>query len=187
MPSTAPPGDIGSLSLEAIAAIVEDQALPPVTAWNPEHVGEIDIRITRDGSWFHEGVPINRPTMVRLFSTILRRESEDRIALVTPVEKLTIRVDDTPFVAVEMQREGSGKNQQLAFRLNTGDLVIAGPDHGIEMRDQGFGLLPYLHVRQGLDAVFSRGLYYEFIELALANDPPGLWSSGAFIPLESGL
>ncbi|MEQ9663153.1 MAG: DUF1285 domain-containing protein, partial [Parasphingopyxis sp.] len=118
----APPDNLASLSLDDIAAHIEDRSLPPVETWHPEREGAIDIVITRDGRWIHEGDPIERPALVALFSTILRREPDGSYVLVTPAEKLTIEVEDAPFVAVEMNSEGSGQERTMAFRLNTGDL-----------------------------------------------------------------
>ena len=175
--------DLSSLSLADIARLAEARTLPPVEKWNPDHCGDSAMRIARDGTWYHEGSPIGRPEMVRLFSTILRREPDGRHVLVTPVEKLDIVVEDAPFVAVELKSEGEGRERRLAFRLNTGDLVVAGPAHRLRFET---GPHPYLEVRAGLDALIARPVYYELAELALAEgaDPPGLWSDGAFFPLE---
>ena len=119
--------DLSSLSLADIARLAEARKLPPVAQWHPAHCGDSAMRIARDGTWYHEGSPIGRPEMVRLFSTILRREPDGGFVLVTPAEKLDIEVEDAPFVAVELKSEGEGEGRRLAFRLNTGDLVIAGP------------------------------------------------------------
>jgi hypothetical protein len=128
MPMPDPPEDLAGLSLAEIARLVEEKKLPPVEKWNPAHCGDSAMRIARDGTWFHEGSPIGRQAMVRLFSTILRREGDGSFVLVTPVEKLSIEVEDAPFVAVELKSEGEGEARSLAFRLNTGDVVIAGPN-----------------------------------------------------------
>lgn len=185
MPMTPPP-DLASLSLAEIARLAEAQKLPPVESWNPEHCGHSDMRIARDGSWYHQGSPIGRPAMVRLFASILRREADGRHVLVTPVEKLDIEVEDAPFLAVEMKREGEGEAMRLAFRLNTGDLVPAGPRHALRFEERDDGPHPYLHVRGGLEALIARPVYYELATLALDNgsDPPGIWSNGAFFPIE---
>ncbi|WP_413740784.1 DUF1285 domain-containing protein [Sphingomonas sp. Sphisp66] len=187
MPSPPPP-DFASLSLAEIARLAEENRLPPVESWNPTHCGHSDMRIARDGTWFHQGSPIGRLPMVRLFSTILRREPDGRFVLVTPVEKLDIDVEDAPFTAVEMKREGEGAAMRLAFRLNTGDLVPAGPEHGLRFEERGDGPRPYLHVRRGLEALVARSVYYELAEIALANGstPPGVWSNGSFFALEPG-
>jgi hypothetical protein len=185
MPMAPAPADLAGLSLGDIARLAEERKLPPVHLWNPSHCGDSAMRIARDGTWFHEGSPIGRPEMVRLFSTILRREEDGRFVLVTPAEKLDIAVEDAPFVAVELKSEGEGQARNLAFRLNTGDLVVAGPDHRLRFDE---GPHPYVEVRPGLDALVARPVYYELAELALAEgfDPPGLWSGGAFFPFEPG-
>lgn len=186
MPAPAPPPDLTGLSLAEIVRLAETRKLPPVEQWNPSHCGDSGMRIARDGTWFHEGSPIGRAAMVRLFSTILRCEPDGRFVLVTPVEKLDIAVEDAPFVAVELKSEGEGPARRLAFRLNTGDLVIAGAEHELRFEQRGDGPHPYLHVRGGLDALVARPVYYELAELALAEgtEPPGLWSGGRFFPLE---
>lgn len=177
--------DLAGLSLAEIATLVEQRRLPPVEQWNPAHCGDSEMRIARDGTWFHQGSPIGRQTMVRLFSTILRREEDGRYVLVTPVEKLDITVEDAPFVAVEMKAEGSGPDSRLAFRLNTGDLVKAGPDHPLRFATSEDGPRPYLHVRGGLEALVARPVYYDLAERALAeSEQPGIWSDGAFFPLD---
>ena len=185
MPMPSQP-DLASLSLAEIARLADEQKLPPVASWNPEHCGHSDMRIARDGPWCHQGSPTGRPAMVRLFSTILRGEPDGSHVLVTPVEKLDIDVEDAPFVAVEMKVEGAGRDAEIAFRLNTGDLIPAGPDHLIRFEERADGPHPYLHVRAGLEALIARTLYYEIAALALDNgsNPPGIWSRGAFFPIE---
>jgi hypothetical protein len=182
------PDEFGALSLAEVARRAKARKLPPVDAWNPAHCGESRMRIARDGSWFHEGSPIGRPALVRLFSTILRREPDGRFVLVTPAEKLDIEVEDAPFVAVEASSEGEGRARSLAFRLNTGDFVVAGPDHPIRFEAGEGGPHPYVEVRRGLDALIARPVYYELAHLALAEgaEPPGLWSGGAFFAMEPG-
>jgi hypothetical protein len=185
MPMAPPPDDLAGLSLAEIARLAEEKKLPPVDKWNPTHCGDSEMRIARDGTWYHRGSPIGRPAMVRRFSTILRREPDGRFVLVTPVEKLDIQVEDAPFVAVELKAEGEGEAMSLAFRLNTGDLVVAGPDHPLRFVAGPEGPHPYLRVRGDLEALLARPVYYELAELALgAGDPPGLWSGGAFFPVE---
>jgi hypothetical protein len=179
------PEDLAGLSLADIARLAAEKRLPPVEQWNPGHCGPSDMRIARDGTWFHQGSPIGRPAMVRLFSTILRREPDGRHVLVTPVEKLDIEVEDAPFLAVELKSEGEGRSRRLAFRLNTGDMVVAGPDHPLRFEAGEDGPHPYLLVRGGLEALVARQVYYELAELALAEgaEPPGLWSDGAFFAM----
>ncbi|NRD91187.1 DUF1285 domain-containing protein [Sphingopyxis sp. BSNA05] len=182
MPYTPPP-ELASLSIAEIAELAEAQKLPPVDQWDPQESGDSEMRIAADGSWYHQGDPIRRPAMVRAFSTILRREADRSYALVTPYQKLSIEVEDAPFVAVELESQGSGKDRTLAFRLNTDHLVVAGPDHLLR-----FGAdkpQPYLQVRRALEAVLARPVYYELVELALEEnaDPLGIWSSGVFFPM----
>jgi hypothetical protein len=173
-------------SLDDIARLVADRKLPPVDKWNPTHCGDSDMRIAADGTWFHMGTPIGRAPLWKLFSTILRREPDGRFVLVTPVEKLDIAVEDAPFIAVELSSEGQGRDRRLGFRLNSDDHVIAGPDHAlrIEIAEDGTPR-PYLHVRGGLEALVARSVFYELVELALAETsaPLGLWSDGAFFAI----
>jgi hypothetical protein len=181
-----PPEDLAGLSLAEIARLAEEKKLPPVEKWNPAHCGDSEMRIARDGTWYHQGSPIGRQAMVRLFSTILRREPDGRFVLVTPVEKLDIQVEDAPFLAVELKAEGQGEAMSLAFRLNTGDLVVAGRDHPLRFEAGPEGPHPYVRVRGGLDALVARPVYYELAELALAGgDPAGLWSGGIFFRMEA--
>lgn len=186
MPETlTPPADLANLSLAEIAALAEAKRLPPIEKWDPAHCGHSDMRIARDGTWYHQGSPIRRPAMVRLFATILRREPDGSFVLVTPVEKLTIEVEDAPFVAIEVKSEGEGRERRLAFRLNTDEVIIAGSTHGLRVIEIEGNPHPYLHLRGGLDALVARSVYYELAELAISEgaDPPGLWSEGAFLPL----
>ncbi|MEJ7934773.1 DUF1285 domain-containing protein [Sphingobium sp. AN558] len=178
--------DLATLSLADIARLVSEKRLPPVEKWNPAHCGDSEMRIARDGTWFHQGSPIGREAMVRLFSTILRREEDGGFVLVTPVEKLSIEVEDAPFVAVELKSEGEGRNRTLAFRLNTGDIVPAGAENALSIREGADGPHPYLHVRKGLEALVARSVYYEMMNLALdqGTEPVGLWSHGTFFPLD---
>jgi hypothetical protein len=189
MPMAPSLPDLSGLSLADIAALAAEKKLPPVEKWNPTHCGTSAMRIARDGAWFHEGRPIGRPAMIRLFSTILRREEDGSFVLVTPVEKLDIEVEDAPFVAVELKSEGEGRDRSLAFRLNTGDLVVAGPDNRLRFEAGTEGPHPYVEVRKGLDARIGRPAYYELADLALAEDadPLGLWSGGAFFPMDTDI
>jgi hypothetical protein len=192
MPLTnPPPEEIAGLSIGEIAALAQEGHLPPVESWNPQHCGDSGMHILADGTWLHEGSPIGRPALIRLFSTVLRRELDGSHVLVTPVEKLSILVDDAPFLAVEMESEGTGEARRLAFRTNVGDLVIAGPDRPVVVEDRGRGSHPYLRVRGGLDALVARPVYYELANLALDEVPQpggriGLWSDGAFFALDPG-
>ena len=178
--------DLAALSLADIARLAEERKLPPIERWNPTHCGDSEMRIARDGTWYHQGSPIGREAMVRLFSTILRREADGTYVLVTPVEKLDIVVEDAPFVAVELKASGTGQDSTLTFRLNTGDLVTADAAHPFRFEAGEDGPRPYLHVRGGLDAVIARAVYYELAQRAIdgADTPPGLWSAGQFFAIE---
>jgi hypothetical protein len=174
--------------LEGVAAAVRQapgRGLPPVHLWNPAHCGDIDIVIRKDGLWFHEGSPIGREALVRLFSTVLRKDPEG-FHLVTPVEKMRITVEDAPFIAVRVDRHG----EALRFLTNVGDEVEAGPDNAIRVEaDPLTGEpRPYLHVRRGLEARIARPVFYELVELAEERPTPagprlGVWSNGAWFPV----
>jgi len=169
----------GPAGLEA--AIEGQPGLPPVERWHPPYCGDSQMRIGRDGAWFHQGTVIARPAMVRLFSTILRKD-EEGFMLVTPVEKLSITVEDVPFIAVLMTSEGEGEVQRLTFTTNVSDQVSAGPDHPLRfVPDAKTGApIPYLHVRGGLEARLARPVYYALVELAVTRgDAFGIWSNGA--------
>ena len=160
------------------------RGLPPVHLWNPPNTGEIDIVIRKDGSWVHEGGVIGREALVRLFSTVLRKDP-DGIYLVTPHEKLKIEVEDAPFVAVRLERKGGA----LRFTTNVGDEVEAGPEHPIRVAVDARGEpRPYVHVRSGLEALIARPVFYELAELAEERAAPaglelGVASNGAWFPL----
>jgi hypothetical protein len=137
----------------------------PVERWNPPFCGDLDMEIRADGTWFYLGTPIGRMPLVQLFSTVLRRDEDGRTYLVTPVEKVGIRVEDAPFVAVEMDASGAGEGQVLTFRTNVGDVVEAGPEHPLRFVDEDGtgGLKPYLHVRGRLEALVGRAVMYELV------------------------
>ena len=187
MPETRPPIALQGVSLDELQKLIDQRRLPPVDQWNPDRCGHSGMRIARDGNWYHDGAPIRRPAMIRLFSTVLRREPDGRHMLVTPVEKLEIDVESTAFRAVEVESEGEGENRRIAFRLDSGDAVILGPDHPLRMVPDERGPIPRVLVRHGIEAELTRPIYYELAEVALAegHDPPGIWSSGAFFPLDS--
>ena len=171
-------------SVAAAARQAPGRGLPPVHLWNPAHSGEIDIVIRKDGRWEHEGALISREPMVRLFSTILRKDP-DGFHLVTPVEKLRITVEDAPFVATRVDRDGGS----LRFTTNVGDEVVAGPDNAIRVETGPTGEpRPYLHVRRGLEALISRPVFYELVEMAEPRATPGgevlgVISDGAWFPI----
>ncbi|MEW9614513.1 DUF1285 domain-containing protein [Shinella sp. S4-D37] len=143
------------------------RGLPPVERWNPPFCGDIDMEIGADGTWFYLGTPIGRAPLVRLFSTVLRKDEDGRTYLVTPVEKVGIRVADAPFLAVEMNASGEGEAQKLTFRTNVGDVVEAGPDHPLRfvVKGENSELKPYLLVRGRLEALVSRAMMYELVAL----------------------
>jgi uncharacterized protein len=161
---------------------------PPVERWNPAYCGEIDMRIAADGTWYYNGSPIARPALVRLFSTVLRKDPE-RHVLVTPVERVGIEVEDAPFVAVEMAVEGSGSGRQIAFRTNVDDLVTVGPDHPLRFeRDANGGLKPYVRVRGDLWARVTRALALDLVDLGerrQGDEGPlfGIAAGGTFFPM----
>nr|WP_246032977.1 DUF1285 domain-containing protein [Rhodobacter xinxiangensis] len=149
----------------------------PVHLWNPPYCGEIDIRIDKGGTWFHEGTPIGRQAMVRLFASILKREA-DRYFLVTPVEKVGITVEDTPFIAVDCDVEPEG----VSFLTNMDERVIAGPDHPIRMGDA-----PYVMIRGGMEARIDRKTFYRLVELAEERGGVhGIASGGMFFAIHPG-
>ena len=165
---------------EALRGDEWGRGIPPVQDWHPEREGEIDIRIARDGSWHYQGSPIGRQRMVRLFSTILRRDPDDHFYLVTPAEKLRIRVEDAPFVAVELAVEGDGGDRRLVFRTNVNEVVTADAEHPIRVvTDPATGEpAPYIRVRGRLDALIARSVFYELVEMAEAEDAPAAGSEG---------
>jgi len=163
--------------LDAIAGAAKragERGPPPVHLWNPPFCGDLDMRIAADGTWFYLKTPIGRPALVKLFSSVLKREGE-KYFLVTPVEKIGITVDDAPFTAVEMRQEGEGSARVLAFRTNVDEWVSVGPGHALRFEpepDTG-GLKPYLHVRRDLWALVTRALFYDLVELGEERDVDG--------------
>lgn len=167
----------------------EGKGFPPVHLWNPPFCGDIDMRIARDGTWYYLGTPIGRKPMVKLFSSVLRKDGDDYF-LVTPVEKLGIRVDDAPFVAVALSVEGEGRNQRLRFITHVDDEVVAGAGHPLRVeQDPASGEpAPYLHVRANLEALIHRNVFYQLVDLAVEHERDGqvwlgVWSDGTFFPL----
>lgn len=166
-----------------------ERGLPPVERWNPPFCGDIDMEIRADGQWFYLGTPIARLPLVRLFSTVLRKDEDGGTYLVTPVEKLGIRVADAPFLAVEMTAEGEGEARTLTFRTNVGDVVAAGAGHPLrfEIAEDG-GLKPYLLVRGRLEALLTRALAQDLAALGEVLPVGGvetfcLRSAGAVFPV----
>lgn len=175
-------------SLAEAALAASEKGLPPVEKWDPPFCGDIDMRIARDGTWFYLGTPIGRAPLVRLFSTILKREG-DRYFLVTPVEKVGIEVEDAPFVAVDFERTERNGMPVLIFITNVGDRVAAGSGHEIRVTvAPGTGEpAPYLHVRAGLDALIDRKSFYRLAEIGERDrhegrDWFGFRSGGLFFP-----
>ncbi|TMV91365.1 DUF1285 domain-containing protein [Thioclava sp. BHET1] len=161
---------------------------PPVHLWDPPFCGDLDMEIRTDGSWFYLGTPIGRPALVRLFASILKKEG-DAYFLVTPVEKVGIRVQDAPFVAVDFDAQDTGEAQVLRFETNVGDQIVADADHAIRVERSADGTpRPYLHVRRGLEARIDRKSFYRLVDLAVerphkGEDWLGVLSSGQFFPI----
>lgn len=171
-------------ALEEAARAATKGGRPPIHQWNPPFSGDLDMRIARDGTWFYQGTPITRPKLVRLFSTILRREG-DAYFLVTPVEKVGLTVEDAPFVAVDFTDGEDG----LTFVTNVGDTATAGPDHAIRVvRGADGEPAPYIHVRDGLEALIDRKSFYRLVDLGHSRDHEGrewfgVTSAGMFFPI----
>ena len=175
--------------LEALIRAVDGRNYPPVEAWNPPYCGDIGLHIAADGRWFYQGSEIRRLSLVQLFSRVLRRDDDGRHYLVTPVEKIDIKVDDVPFLAVEMDVQGENEAQTLVFRTNVDDIVRCSMERPLSFRPQGVsgGHKPYVRVRGRLEALITRALYYDLVDLAIAGEPGdagyGIWSGGTFFPL----
>lgn len=177
-------------SLEQVVAALKAQAgtgdkgAPPVDRWNPAHCGEAGLEILRDGTWRHEGTRITRESLVKLFASILRKDADGETYLVTPVEKIRIRVEDAPFLAVRVDRHGEGREQTLLFTTNVGDVVAAGPDHPLRVAHANGEPRPYVLVRGRLEARVLRAPFYELVEWAAPRDGKlGVWSGGAWFEL----
>jgi hypothetical protein len=180
----------GAGGLEGLVTGASTAGRRPVDAWNPPHCGDIGLKIRKDGVWLYRGSPIDRPALVKLFASVLRREADGRYFLMTPAEKVDVKVEDVPFLAVEMTVEGVGREQALFFRTNVDDVVHCGPAHPLlfALEAATGGLRPYVLVRGHLKARVTRTIYLELVALALAakgegGAAPGIWSGGAFFPL----
>lgn len=175
-----PPPELASLSLSQVAELVEARKLPPIENWSPGETGESHMRIAADGRWFHNGGEVKRPAMMRAFSSLLTRDADGQHWLMTPHQKLTIEVEDAAFIAVDVRSDGD----TLAFRLNTDDLVIAGPDHPIEA--EGYAETPaiYVAVRQGTRARLNRSTYGQLAEIALKGGDLFVTSRGMRFSLQ---
>jgi uncharacterized protein len=180
--------DLTVAARRATNATPQGKGLPPVHLWNPPFCGDLDMRIASDGTWYYMGTPIGRPALVRLFSTILKRE-DGKHFLVTPVEKVGIRVDDAPFLAVEMQKKASGDGILLRFRTNVDDWVDCDAAHRLRFEAAADGgLTPYLHVRADLWAKVTRALYYDLVDMGKermvdGQEMFGVESAGEFFPM----
>lgn len=185
--------DSSSVDPFQLARRIKGKGPAPVHLWDPPFCGDMDMVIRRDGCWIHEGQPIRREAMVRLFASILKFE-DGNYYLVTPVEKVRIEVEDCPFVACEMDVEGSGKSRMLRFTTNTGETVVAGPQHQIkvEVNQDSDEPHPILHVRSGLNALINRAVFYRLVDLAEQSETgtgseidviTGIYSDGSFFEL----
>lgn len=168
--SEKPDGAANASSSDGLAALIAratraGKSAAPVEKWNPAFCGDLDMEIKRDGTWFYLGTPIGRLPLVQLFSTVLRKDEDGETYLVTPVERVRIRVEDAPFVGVELDVGGEGNGQIITFRTNVGDVVEVGPDHPLRFEDEDGtgGLKAYGHVRGRLEALMSRPVMHELI------------------------
>lgn len=164
---------------QALLNAARDRNLPPVEQWDPARVGEIDIRIAANGDWYHEGELIKRFAIARVFSTILRLD-EGQHFLVTPGEKLRIRVDDAPFLAIDMETDGKGRGRRILFKTNMGDIVPVDANHPIRVEERDGQPRPYVEVRHGLRALIARSVFYRLVDLAdeEASGEFSVWSEG---------
>lgn len=188
MAKTMTSQNVVNLSVDGIAASAnkaKERGLPPVHLWKPPFCGDLDMQILKDGTWIHEGGKINRPEMVKLFSSILRKEGESYF-LVTPVEKVGITVEDVPFVATDLNHAGEVEKQVLTFETHVGDVVVVDQEHPIrvEVNPESGEPSPYIMVRAGLEARIDRKTFYRMVELGTEVDGWfGVYSSGVFFPL----
>ena len=169
-------------SLIASIKATKTRDLPPVHLWNPPFCGDLDMRIARDGTWFYEGTPIGRPALVKMFSSILKRENENYF-LVTPVEKVGIVVDDAPFLAIDFTSEDTGLDQVLTFTTQTDDVAVASTENPIRIeRDSETGEpSPYILIRGNLEALIDRKSFYRLVDLGTHHEGWfGIWSDGIF-------
>ncbi len=169
-----PPPELAGLSLARIAALAAARKVPPVDQWKPDRTGESEMRIAADGRWFHHGGEITRPAMIRAFSALLICDKAGQHWLVTPQERLAIAVEDAAFIAIDVVAKGA----DLAFRLNTGDTIIAGPQHPIRATGEPDTPALYLAVRHGVEARLNRSTYGQIVEFALNNSHMTVSSMG---------
>ena len=187
------PSDVGTNCIGGLEALIRAQAArepAPVEQWDPPYCGDIGIRIRADGVWLYRDSPIGRAALVKLFAGVLRKDADGRHYLVTPAERIDVAVDDAPFLAVEMEVRGTGTSQSLIFRTNVDDIVTAGPEHPLRFAvdPDSSGLKPYLLVRGRLEALFTRALVHDLVEIAVEEGRDlGMWSGGAFFPRPDGM
>jgi len=174
-----PPPELAALSLAEVAELVAQRKLPPVDQWAPAAQGDSEMRIAADGRWYHKGGEITRPAMVRAFASLLWRDREGQHWLVTPVQRLSIEVEDAAFLAIDVKQEADA----LAFRLNTDDLVLAGPDHPLRVAGTPDAPAVYLGVRHGAEARLNRSTWAQLAEIALAGGGESVSSGGLRFPL----
>lgn len=182
MPENNSGSDAGS-RLGGLAEMVKQSAgtgHPPVDSWNPPYCGDIGLAILADGTWTYRGSPIARPALVKLFASVLRKDADGKTYLVTPEEKVDVAVADAPFLAVEMEVSGSPPHQELVFRTNVDDVVTCGPEHPLRFAvdDHTGAIKPYLRVRGRLDALITRALTHQLLDLAVTTEPVGVRSGG---------
>jgi hypothetical protein len=185
--------DRESIRISGLAAILAEAAgrgPAPVERWSPPYCGDIGLAIRSDGTWEYRGSPIRRGALVKLFARVLWRDLDGRHYLVTPAEKVDVRVADAPFLAVEMEAEGSGRQRTLVFRTNVDDIVRCGPDCPLSFSGEpSGGFKPYVRVRGRLEALVTRSLAYDLAEM-VEPDPdtgePVLWSGGVAFPMRPG-
>ena len=186
------PADVATNRIAGLESLLKAQAgkgPAPVEKWNPPYCGDIGMQIRSDGVWLYQGSPIGRMPLVKLFAGVLRKDADGKHYLVTPAERVDVGVADAPFLAVEMEVRGSGRDQSLVFRTNVDDVATAGPEHPLrfQLEPGSEGLKPYLLVRGRLEALVTRALYYDLVELAVQEKERGLglWSAGRFFPLSA--
>lgn len=177
-----PPPELASLSLSQIAELVDARKLPPLDSWSPQVTGDSEMRIAADGRWYHQGGIISRPAMVRAFASLLLRDDSGQHWLVTPMQKLSIAVEDAAFIATDVRQDGDG----LAFRLNTDDFIIADAQHPLIARGDPETPAIYLSVRHGTQARLNRSTWAQLAEIALAGDGTSVTSRGATFSLLPG-
>jgi uncharacterized protein len=195
MDSVKAPATSDRSGLEAIASAVPGRGVAPVERWNPPYCGDIGLEIRADGSWLYQGTPIGRRALVELFASVLRKDEDGQTYLVTPAEKVLVRVADAPFLAVEMAIDDPGPAQTVKFRTNLDEWVPVGPANPLRfvLQPETGGLKPYVVVRGRLEALVARAVYLDLVAIAEAaggetadDGPPGVWSGGVWWPIEAG-